>query len=132
MNKLYRFLETRFEKITAATINVLGNSITFLVAVCVVIFWLTGKQFQEQTLHVQIENIIVSVTFLILFVIQREFKRFSVSLHIKLNEVISANATANNKLMNVEEKTESELQDLTRMYSETAAAERLNEEENPV
>jgi hypothetical protein len=55
MSKLYTFLETRFEKITAATINVLGNSITFIVAVCIVIFWLSGKQFQDQSMHQQIE-----------------------------------------------------------------------------
>ncbi len=129
MSKLYVFLETRFEKITAATINVLGNSITFLVAVCIVIYWLTEKQFLEQSMHQQIENIIVSVTFLILFIIQREFKRFSVSLHIKLNELISSNEAASNKLMNVEEKTESELQELTKMYSESAAAEILIEKD---
>ena len=127
MSKLYIFLETRFEKITAATINVLGNSITFLVAVCIVIVWLTGNDFYNQSVHQKIENVIVSVTFLILFIIQREFKRFSVSLHIKLNELISSNEAANNRLMNVEEKTESELQELTKMYSETAAAEILIE-----
>ena len=127
MSKLYIFLETRFEKITAATINVLGNSITFLVAVCIVIVWITGNDFYNQSVHQKIENVIVSVTFLILFIIQREFKRFSVSLHIKLNELISSNEAANNRLMNVEEKTESELQELTKMYSETAAAEILIE-----
>ena len=130
MSKLYIFLETRFEKITAATINVLGNSITFIVAVCIVIFWLSGKQFQDQSMHQQIENIIVSVTFLILFIIQREFKRFSASLHIKLNELISTNEAASNKLMNVEEKTESELQELTKMYADTAVAHEIAEENN--
>ena len=129
MKKLYWFIETKFEKITAVTMNVIGNSITFLLAVRLVIFWLTGKQFWSQTLHQKIENVIVAVTFLILFIIQREFKRFSASLHIKLNELISTSEAASNKLMDVEQKTESELQELTKMYSETAAAEKLSEEE---
>ena len=129
MKRLYWFIETKFEKITAVTMNVIGNSITFLLAVGLVIFWLTGKQFWSQTLHQKIENVIVAVTFLILFIIQREFKRFSASLHIKLNELISTSEAASNKLMNVEQKTESELQELTKMYSETAAAEKLSEEE---
>ena len=129
MKRLYLFIETKFEKITAVTMNVMGNSITFMLAVSMVVFWLTGKQFWSQTLHQKIENVIVAVTFLILFIIQREFKRFSASLHIKLNELISTSEAASNKLMNVEEKTESELLELTKMYSETAAAEKLNEEE---
>ena len=108
MKKLYVYIDMRFEKITMATMNVMGNSITFLVAVLVVLFWLTGKHFWSQTLHQQIENIIVAVTFLTLFTIQKEFKRFSASLHIKLNELISSNKEANNKIMIVEEKTESE------------------------
>ena len=89
-------------------------------AVLVVLFWLTGKQFWSQTLHQQIENVIVAVTFLTLFTIQKEFKRFSASLHIKLNELISSNKEANNKIMIVEEKTESELQELTKMYADSA------------
>ena len=129
MKRLYWFIETKFEKITAVTMNVIGNSITFLLAVGLVIFWLTGKQFWSQTLHQKVENVIVAVTFLILFIIQREFKRFSASLHIKLNELISTSESASNKLMDVEQKTESELQELTKMYSETAAAEKLSEEE---
>lgn len=129
MKKLYLFIETKFEKITSVTMSVIGNSITFMVAIIIVIFWLTGKQFGSQTLHQKIENIIVAVTFLILFIIQREFKRFSASLHIKLNELISTSAAASNKLMNVEEQTESELMELTKMYSETAAAEKLIDEE---
>ena len=129
MKRLYWFIETKFEKITAVTMNVIGNSITFLLAVGLVVFWLTGKQFWSQTLHQKIENVIVAVTFLILFIIQREFKRFSASLHIKLNELISTSEAASNKLMDVEQKTESELQELTKMYSETAAAEKLSEEE---
>ena len=128
MKQLYLFIETKFEKITSVTMSVIGNSITFMVAIMIVIFWLTGKQFASQNLHQKIENIIVAVTFLILFIIQREFKRFSASLHIKLNELISTSEAASNKLMNVEEQTESELMELTKMYSETAAAEKLIDE----
>jgi low affinity Fe/Cu permease len=129
MRKFYLLIETKFEKITSVTMSVIGNSITFMVAIVIVIFWLSGKQFGSQNLHQKMENVIVAVTFLMLFIIQREFKRFSASLHIKLNELISTSEAASNKLMNVEEQTESELMELTKMYSETAAAEKLSDEE---
>ena len=127
MKKIYFYIETLFEKITALTMNILGNSITFLVAVVIVLFWLTSTEFMTQTLHQKIGNLFVAVTFLILFIIQREFKRFSASLHIKLNELISTSTAASNKLMNVEEKTESELHELTKMYADTASAAIIKE-----
>lgn len=125
MKRVHRYIESKFEKITTYIMIVLGNSITFILALGIVYFWLTGRQFLAQTGHQKIENVIVAVTFLTLFAIQKEFKRFSASLHIKLNELISSNEAANNRIMVVEEQTESELQALTKMYAETA----LNETE---
>ena len=123
MKKLYRHIETGFEKLTGIILNVLNNSITFIVAVGMVLLWLSGKDFSMQTLHQKLENIIVAVSFITLFAIQKEFKRFAASLHIKLNELISSNKEANNKIMIVEEKTESELQELTKIYADSATAE---------
>jgi low affinity Fe/Cu permease len=121
MKRLQKYIDAKFEKITITIMFVLSNSITFIVATIVIVFWLTGNQFSNQTLHQKIENIIVAVTFLTVFIIQKEFRRFSASLHIKLNELISSNTAANNRIMVVEEKTESELLELTKMYAESAS-----------
>lgn len=118
-------IETQFEKLTSFLMGVLGNYITFLVAIIVVLFWLTQAQFYTQSFHDKIENIILAVSFLTLFTIQKEFKRFSSSLHIKLNELISTSEKANNEMMIVEEKTESELILLTKIYAETAVADTI-------
>lgn len=123
MKRVHQYIDAKFDKITTYLMFVLGNSITFIVAVFLVVFWLTEKQFWDQTLHQKIANVIVGVSFLTLFTIQKEFKRFSSSLHIKLNELISSNIAANNKIMVVEEKTESELLVLTKMYAESASNE---------
>ena len=113
------------EKLTSFLMGVLGNYITFLIAIIVVLFWLTQAQFYTQSFHDKIENIILAVSFLTLFTIQKEFKRFSSSLHIKLNELISTSEKANNEMMIVEEKTESELILLTKIYAETAVADTI-------
>lgn len=120
---LYVFLENLFEKITLVFMKMMGNSIVFLIALGMVVFWLTGHEFSSQTLHGKLENVIVSLTFLTLFMIQKEFKKFKSSLHIKLNELIATNTIAQNKLMSVEEKTESEMEILTKAYAESAAAD---------
>lgn len=120
---LYVFLENLFEKITLVFMKMMGNSIVFLIALGMVVFWLTGHEFSSQTIHGKLENVIVSLTFLTLFMIQKEFKKFKSSLHIKLNELIATNTIAQNKLMSVEEKTESEMEILTKAYAESAAAD---------
>lgn len=123
MKVVHKYIEGIFEKFTTFLMVLIGNSITFIFALFLVFIWLSGRQYFIQTLHQKIENIIVAVTFLTLFTIQKEFKRFSASLHIKLNELISSNEAANNRIMVVEDQTESELQVLTKMYAETALSE---------
>ncbi len=123
MKVFFANVETQFEKITSYLMGLLGYYITFFIAIAVVMFWLTQEDFFNQSIHDKIENIILAVSFLTLFAIQKEFKRFSASLHIKLNELISTSEKANNEMMIVEEKTETELLILTKMYAETAVAE---------
>ena len=67
-----------------------------------------------------IGDIIFGVTFLSLFIIQKSFNRFSASLHLKLNELISSHDTASNAVLNAEIKTEKEITELTKEYSELA------------
>lgn len=67
-----------------------------------------------------IGDLILGVTFLSLFIIQKSFNRFSASLHVKVNELVVSHEPANNSVINVELKTEAELTELTREYSELA------------
>jgi low affinity Fe/Cu permease len=128
---IHVYLENIFEKITLIFMKMMGNSIVFLLALGLVVFWITGHEFSSQTLHSKLENIIVSLTFLTLFMIQKEFKKFKTSLHIKLNELIATNTIAQNKLMSVEEKTESEMEEITKIYAESAAADQLETDADP-
>ena len=120
MNNIYRHIERYFEKLTTAATIVLGNSISFIFAVSIVIFWLTNKKFYAQDIHSSIGDVILGVTFLSLFIIQKSFSRFSGSLHLKVNELVASHGDANNSVMNAEEKTENEISELTKEYSELA------------
>jgi low affinity Fe/Cu permease len=125
--KIYRQIERGFEKLVSAGIALLGNSITFIVALCTVIFWLCNKRFYEQDIHYCIGDVILGVAFLSLFIIQKSFNRFSASLHLKVNELVASHETASNKEINAEEKTEHELTELSKEYAELA--EQVKEEE---
>jgi len=118
MLKVYRYIERGFEKLTSLANVILGNSITFIIALCTVIYWLSNKRFFIQDIHSQIGDIILGVAFLSLFIIQKSFNRFSASLHIKVNELVASHEPANNSVMNAEEKTEHELTILSKEYVE--------------
>ena len=118
MKNIYRHSERGFEKLVSVTIAILGNSITFIIAMCIVIFWFISSHFYNQNIHAIIGNIILGVAFLSLFVIQKSFNRFSASLHFKVNELVASHEPASNAVINAEEKTEQEITELTKEYAE--------------
>jgi low affinity Fe/Cu permease len=120
MEKIYRHTERGFEKLTSIATAILGNSITFIIALGTVIFWLTNKQFYTQDIHAAIGDVILGVTFLYLFIIQKSFIHFSASLHLKVNELVASHEPASNAVMNAEEKTEDEITELSKEYAELA------------
>ncbi len=118
MINLYRSIEKIFEKLTAAATVVLGNSITFILALSTVIYWLTNKQYNAQNFQESLRDIILSVTFLSFFIIQKSFNRFSALLHFKINELIASHEHANNAVILAEEKTEHEINSLSKKHAE--------------
>ena len=127
MNILYRHIERYFEKLTSVAIAILGNSIAFIIALIIVIYWLTNKRFFMQDIHYCIGDIILGIAFLSLFIIQKSFNRFSKALHLKVNELVASHEPANNAVIHAEEKTEQEINILSKEYSELV--EQINEEE---
>lgn len=129
MTKLYRHTERGFEKFTTIATAILGNSITFIIALAMVIFWLSNKRFYTQDIHACIGDVILGVTFLYLFIIQKSFIHFSASLHLKVNELVASNESARNAVMNAEAKTEDEITELSKEYAELAEKIKEVEEE---
>ncbi len=126
MKNKYRLIEKSFEKLALVANKILGNSFTFIIALCTVIVWLSDKQFKNENIHTKIGDIIWSVTFLSLFIIQKSFNRFSAALHLKINELVSSHEPANNMVINLEKKTEQEITELSKEYSELT--EQIKEE----
>jgi low affinity Fe/Cu permease len=120
MKKIYRYTETLFEKIVTVSIAILGNSITFIIALLIVIFWLSNTLSYSQNIHDRIRDLILSITFLTLFIIQKAFNRFSALLHLKVNELVASHEPASNTVMHAGEKTEHEIKELSKGYSELA------------
>ena len=133
MNKLYKHTEFGFEKLVSIATFILGNSVTFILALLTVIFWITNRMFYTQDIHHMIGDLILGVTFLSLFIIQKSFNRFSASLHLKVNELVASHESANNSVINVEQKTEAEITELTKEYTELAViVEQISQEETDI
>jgi low affinity Fe/Cu permease len=130
MKKIYRHSETVFEKITTVATALLGNSITFMLALGIIVFWLVNKEFYMQDARDSIRDVIHGVTFLSLFIIQKSFNRFSALLHLKVNELVSSHEPANNAVLNAEDKTEHELIELSKEYADLDLHSTVGEEEN--
>lgn len=129
MNASYINLEKFFEKITFLITTILGSSITFFLAFVMVVFWFFNRPYSYHDTNEVIRDLIHGVTFLSLFVIQKEFSRFSGSLHLKVNELVASNETASNSVINVESKTEIEIHELQKEYADLAEKIEKTEEE---
>lgn len=120
MKIFYRKIENIFEKFSSIATKVLGNSITFIIALVLVLLYFTDERVYQQPGNKTIMDVIFSVTFLSIFIIQKSVNRFSAALHLKMNELVAAHDKASNRMINIEEKTEEELKDLARHYSSIA------------
>ncbi len=123
MKIIYRHAETGFEKLVSIGTTILGNSITFIAAFFMVVFWWINTLSHTSDIHVVIGDIIFGLTFLSLFIIQKSSNRLSTALHLKLNELITSNENARNNIMNVDVKTEYEMSELTKEYIDLAQQE---------
>jgi low affinity Fe/Cu permease len=127
MKSLYKILEAVFEKFSVAATRVLGNSITFIVALSLVIRYFSDEKVYTESRHNLIMDVIFSVTFLSIFIIQKSVNRFSAALHLKMNELVASHDNASNRIINVEEKTEEEIRDLAKHYSTIAEKAKSSE-----
>src|SRR5438067_2326043 len=85
-----------------------GSSAAFAIAVAVIVVWAaTGPIFKfSDTWQLVINTGTTIVTFLMVFLIQRQQNKDSLAIHLKLNEVLAALEGASNRLINVEDLTE--------------------------
>lgn len=127
MKNTYDQAERIFEKLTFRATKVLGNSITFLFALALVLFWWINDFFSDNTRHDNIGDFIFGTTFLSLFIIQKSFNRFSALINLKINELITSHEPANNEVLNDVEKTEKEITEMANEYVQVPTDE---QEEN--
>jgi low affinity Fe/Cu permease len=113
-------IEQGFESMVSIALKIYGHPFTFVIAFVLVLFFLVQSVRNYTYLQDLIRDIILSITFLSFFIIQKAVNKTSAAIRIKINELIVSHDKANNDLLGIEEKTETELEELTDKHTDEA------------
>ena len=116
------------ERFAVWTTNWVGSSWAFLIAVVLTVAWLvSGPIFGYSNTWQLVMNTISSiVTFLMVFLLQRSQNKDALAMQVKLNELLAAVKGASNRLINIEDLSEEEVQELHDRYSKLIERSRSN------
>lgn len=107
-----------FRKFASGTSHAAGSSWAFLMAISFVGIWaLTGPVFGfSETWQLVINTGTTIITFLMVFLIQNTQNRDSVAIHLKLDELLRSTENATNSLIDSEDLSDEDLENLREMF----------------
>src|SRR2546426_4998033 len=107
-----------FHEIARTCARVVGSPWAFLTAVAAVVVWAaTGPLFGfSDTWQLVVNTATTIVTFLMVFLLQNTQNRDAAAVHLKLDELIRAVRGARNRLVDLEEMTDEELEALREQF----------------
>lgn len=111
--------QNKFENISTQITCWTGSSTAFGIAAGVVVIWvITGPLFHySDTWQLVINTGTTIVTFLMVFLIQKSQNKDGKAIQLKLNELIAASRHASNRMVDIEDLTELELDVLHKYYA---------------
>jgi len=106
--------DTVATKITKAT----GSPYTVIGALAVVFIWAASGNFfnYSENWQLLINTCTTIITFIMVFIIQHAQNKDTIAIHLKLNELLAVNKDASNRVVNIEDLSESELSVLKKFY----------------
>ena len=98
--------------------NFAGNKYTFYAAGILVLLWGAAYPLFNEFSHWEVAFTLTTniITFLMVFLIQKSQNKDSKAIQIKLNELIAAHEKASNRIVDIEDLTEKELDKLHKYY----------------
>src|ERR1700710_188957 len=107
-----------FERFSNWATMATGSSAAFSTALAVIIIWLiTGPIFKySDTWQLIINTGTTIMTFLMVFLIQKTQNKDSKAIHLKLNELLASHQGASNRMVDIENLSELDLDQLHKFY----------------
>src|SRR5207244_8735495 len=111
MNQLFR-------KFSSAAADALGSSWMFIANVFLILVWLFAGPFfhYSDTWQLIVNTATTVITYLAVFLIQNTQNRDAKAVHLKLDELISTVGGARNRLVDLQNLSDDELQDLQKQF----------------
>ena len=118
-------MERTFELVANRIARAMGRPVTFLISCALVIVWaLSGPLFHfSDTWQLLINTGTTIVTFLMVFLIQNTQNREGKALHAKLDQLILALETAQNRFIGLEKRSETEIEQMREEIEEHLESE---------
>jgi low affinity Fe/Cu permease len=119
-----------FERFSARAARWTGGTAAFMLALLSVVIWAaTGPYFRySDTWQLVINTGTTIVTFLMVFLIQRAQNKDALAIQVKLNELLAAVHGASNRLINIEDLSETEVEKLHRRYQKLVRVAKQEEQ----
>ena len=107
-----------YDKAAGAVTKAVGKPIATIIAILIIVIWgLTGSLFNySDTWQLVINTGTTIITFIMVFIIQQTQNKDTMALHLKLNELIASSTQASNRLIDSEDLTEEELEEIKKFY----------------
>ncbi|HLJ05321.1 MAG TPA: low affinity iron permease family protein [Acetobacteraceae bacterium] len=115
-------LSAIFSHVAQWTAQQCGRASTFILACVIILVWaVTGPVFDySDTWQLIINTGTTIVTFLMVFLMQNTQNRDTVSIQLKLDELIRANENARNAMLSLEDLTEEQLKRIKATFANLA------------
>ena len=109
-----------------------GSKWAFTTAVLVILFWgLCGPYFHfSDTWQLVVNTATTIVTFLIVFLIQNTQNRDARAIHLKLDEIIHAIKGAHNEMIQIENLSDADLENISKNFEKIRAECQLRTSKN--
>src|ERR1043166_1468186 len=116
-----------FQHFARIAARMVGRPMAFALAFCTIVIWaILGPIFNfSDTWQLVINTATTIVTFLMVFLIQNTQNRDSEAIQIKLDELLRATKGCHNAVLDIEELSEEELDQIRAQYEELAERARV-------
>jgi low affinity Fe/Cu permease len=122
MAVIYKGIDMKnlFRKFAGKVAELSGSPVTFMLAAAVIIVWLLlGPIFKySDSWQLIINTGTTIITFLMVFLIQNVQNRDAKAIHLKLDELIRSVKGARNSLVDLEDMTDEELEELQKQFAQ--------------
>lgn len=122
MAKKNPMLDSFFENLSLYITKFTGSTTAFISALLLIIIWFaSGPIFNfSEVWQLIINTTTTIITFLMVFIIQRSQNKDSLAIQLKLNELIASMEGASNRLVDIEDISEKDMETLKKHYQKLA------------